>query len=451
MMHKLFWKIFLSFWLSSSIIIISTIWVTGIIHRQATIPAREKQLLNNYAFSAIASYQSGQYPALKHWMAHVAEEKALNLYLITPNKIINPPTSSPKLINQLQKKYQHGHLKSGVIREKHFYVSPEIITLTGQPFRLITLSNLPIQFSITAPWQSIFYDMIFAIIVSGISCLFLSRYLTRPIANLCTAARKIAYGQLDTRLDKALTSRQDEIGELSQEFNYMAQRVDSTIKAKERLLQDISHELRSPLARMQIALGLCQRNKTASNQENFNRIEKEIQRLDALISDILSLAKFHDPSKQIEKKKTDLTPIVNEICQDAAYEFGDKHIQLKQVCQSPCFAYIDSKLMHCAIENIIRNALRYTAPNTTVLVQLSIIKDEVCLMVRDQGAGVPPEELLAIFNAFYRVDNARASTTGGYGIGLALTKKIIELHQGQIEARNISPSGLEVTFQLPVH
>lgn len=449
-MRKLYWEIFLSFWLSSSIVIVSTIWITGVVTRQASIPPREKLLINNYAHSAIAAYQSGKTKALQKWQEAIVKQKKLQFYLISPNQIINTQKTLPPLVKKLQNEYIAGTLSDGLIRKTNYFISAEILTQTGDSFRLVSIGQLPISTQIKIPWHGIINEMLFAILVSGIICYFLSHYLTKPIMNLSIAARKIACGELKTRLDPKLLKRKDEIGDLSQEFNNMAQRIDKLVSAKERLLQDISHELRSPLARLQIAIALCQANDTSNSlTQDLSRMETEIDKLDSLIGEILSLAKLQDPNKKLNFVKTDLNQLLSAIVKDAKFEFSKKNIEIKLTMSSHCYAVVDKNLIHSALENILRNALRYTEVNSTVNINLIKQPQQIIYEVSDQGKGVPEQDLTAIFNAFYRVDSARPSTTGGYGIGLAITRKAIKLHQGSIEAHNLSPHGLKVKCAFP--
>ena len=454
MMRKLYWKIFVSFWLTSSIIVISTIWATGLVTRQATIPIRERLILHNYAYAAVSTYEFGKTESLKKWRDNIANTKGLDFYLISPNKIINSPELTPTLVKKIQKQYHDGELEDGLIRNGNFYVSHEILTLQGEPYRLIFIKSSPITITteIVVPWAVVFSEMLFAIIFCGIICYFLSRYLTMPIAKLCEASRKIACGDLDTRLPNTLLNRQDEIGELSSEFNHMAERLDQLIKVKERLLQDISHELRSPLARLQIAIAICQNKAPEAWAPDFERMINDVEHLDSLIGEILSLAKLQTPNQIINKVDTDLKPMIENIISNATFEYQDKNVQVNvEAPQTSTKIQAEWKLIYRAIDNIVRNALNYTFKDTILTIKLEPQDEAVYLEISDQGPGVPEEDLHAIFNAFYRVDGSGKTTKsgGGYGIGLAMTKKIIDLHHGTITAMNVSPTGLCFKIQLP--
>ncbi len=449
MMRKLYWKIFLSFWLSSSLIIISTTWLTGAVHRQSSIPLREKIILNNYAHGAVATYESGKTKALNHYIEQIYSHKKFQLFLISPIKKILPFDSMPKFIKKIQRKYQLGELTGGLIKNKNYLVSSEIMTLKGNLYRLIAITKTPISHQILVPWFEVLNEMLFAIFLSGGICYFLSHYLTKPIADLRKAAKKISCGQLETRLSKDLLKRKDEIGCLSQEFNNMAQRIDLLISTKERLLQDISHELRSPLARLQIAVALCQTKVSKDGQQDIERMELEITRLDQLIGKILSLAKLQDPYKKLYLKPTNLIEIIDILIHDANYEYKDKNINIIFNHSKSCVVNVDELLIHSALENILRNALRYTPEKSQLTISLNSANGMITYEVCDQGEGVPKLDLESIFKPFYRVDSARPTSTGGYGIGLALTKKAIELHKGTIVAKNIKPKGLSIKFSIP--
>lgn len=221
------------------------------------------------------------------------------------------------------------------------------------------------------------------------------------------------------------------------------------ISSQERLLQDISHELRSPIARLHIAIELG-RNKTKRlADKEFNRMELECNRLNALISELLDFTRLEQPSSDQCFVKTDLHEIISAVIEDANYEFGNKRVEIKAM--EPCTLLIDPRLIHRAVENIIRNALHYSPLHEKVFVYLyyNENKTQVYIDIKDNGPGVPEAQLGKIFNPFYRVDTSRTKKTGGYGLGLAIASRAISLHSGEIVAFNNEDGGLLVRIRLP--
>lgn len=284
-----------------------------------------------------------------------------------------------------------------------------------------------------------------AVLISGLVCYGLSRLMTNRLKELQLASRKLADGELDTRL-QVRTRGGDETDELARDFNSMAQQLQERIQAQKRLLGDVSHELRSPLARLRIALALAQEDKTSTAQY-LQRIEQEAERLEELIGQLLA-TQAQDMSLDTH---IDLVPLLAQLCGDAGFE-GES--QGKQVVFSHALpqAVVASSgdLLHKSFENLLRNAVSHTAAGSQVSVALESADDSYCIRIEDQGNGVPQEELEKIFDEFYRTDTARARDTGGYGLGLAIARRAILRHKGSIEAKNTA-TGLVMIVKLPVH
>lgn len=451
MMHKLYWKIFLSFWVVSFVIIVSTIWLTGVVTRNTTISEREKNYVNSYAHAAISIYESGKENALLDWLARITQKNKLDFYLLTSdNQILSNKPVSP-LVKSLQSDFLKGQMPEGIIKRDHYLISHEFLTLADRFYRLVVITHVPITETLKIPWWEILKVFLLTLLLSGLMCYLLSHYLTKPLATLRNLAKNIAYGHLETRVEGDLITRSDELGDLSKEFNYMANRLEHLVKTKERLLQDISHELRSPLARLQLAIELCRTKTTSECHEDFERMELEISRLNALIGELLSLAKLQDPNKKLQLTNVDLNYLVESLAKDAGYEFRDKQINVLFNKDEICIAAIDEKLIHRALENIIRNAFRYSNAQDDIEIQLYRQGTNILIEVNDRGPGVPDVDLEAIFSPFYRVDSSRGASTGGYGIGLAIAKKAIELHHGKISAQKNMPTGLKIQITLPAN
>lgn len=278
-------------------------------------------------------------------------------------------------------------------------------------------------------------------------CYALARYLSSPIGKLREATQGFASGDLSTRVAGRMGNRKDELGALARDFDEMAERIESLVTSQQRLSRDISHELRSPLARMNVALEIAKQKSNNGNTPLLERIETESQRLNEMISQILTLSKLESGTRDFDKVPVDMKGLVEQIVSDADFEANAKDKAVKIVRADECTTFGNENLLRSAIENVLRNAVRYTAKGTSVEVSLESGEKTIVIKVVDHGGGVPEEELQNLFRPFYRVGEARERKTGGIGLGLAIAEQAIYAHQGKIEARNIG-NGLVVEISL---
>ena len=294
------------------------------------------------------------------------------------------------------------------------------------------------------------------ILLELLSCAGLSygvaRYLSRPISELRSAASRLAQGDMTARVGGTLANRSDEAAGLVREFDQMAERVADLIEAQRRLIGDISHEIKSPLARLSVALGLARRTAETYAPRQFDRMERELERLSMLSSELLTLAKLEQGPASAPLATVDLGAVVKRVLSDATFEsqtrMGDVVLHEHD---RPLMVAGDEDLLRRAIENVVRNAIFYTSPGTKVEVALASPDGRsAALEIRDHGPGVPADALPHLFEPFYRVDQARARQTGGAGVGLSICERAVRLHGGRIAARNASPRGLIVDISLPL-
>jgi two-component system sensor histidine kinase CpxA len=288
----------------------------------------------------------------------------------------------------------------------------------------------------------------FALLIAGLVSALLARSITRPIADLQRATLALAGGDLSAQVTAATRGRGDEIGRLGAAFDAMANDLRALVEHRERLLRDVSHELRSPLARMRLAIGLAQR-PDADVQAQLARLETEIGRLDGLIGGILDVARLESGPSLLRLEPVDLAALLQQLVADARFEAEatGRHV----VARGPERLQIDADphWLGAAIENVLRNALRHAPPDSTVEVELrtATAPRRAEIEIRDRGAGVPADALGKIFEPFYRVDAPRPDGDAGVGLGLAIAARSVRAHGGQIVARNASP-GLAVTLSL---
>jgi two-component system, OmpR family, sensor histidine kinase CpxA len=452
-MRSLYWKIFISFWLASILIIFTTAWVIGHLTQKSTLPAREQVFMDSYANAAVATFESGQHTALLKWLNQIGITRHMTIFLLSSTGEIIGEQTPPESVKKIAENLLKDELNEGIFKTGNLIVSHEILSTSGRFYRLVAVSEKPISFFVQIPWASIGIRLVLATVISGLICYLLSLYLTQPLRSLRMAAKSIAKGKLNTRVGHLRGHYKDEIAELSDEFDRMAEHLEELVRSKERLLQDISHELRSPLARLNIALEIG-RNKTNHLADSeFNRMELECSRLNSLIGEILDFARLEKSTTDRHLTKVDISELLKGIIRDANFEFGQEVIRVQSGPLPPCEIVIDEHLIHRAIENILRNALHYSPKNKSVIVSLEIHsnQDMICIKIQDKGPGVPDDQLEKIFSPFYRVDTSREKKTGGFGLGLAIAERAVSLHNGKITANNVSEGGLLVTITLPQH
>ena len=450
-MRSLYWKIFLSFWLATSLIIVTTAWVTREIALKSSIPAQERVFMDSYANAAVVTFEQGHRVALLKWLEQTGLSRHMNLFLLTNKGDIISTQAIPDMVKQVSVNLVQGQLDEGILKSGNLIVSHEILSTSGIAYRLAAVSEKPLSHFVQIQWAGLTARLVIATFISGLICYLLSIYLTQPLRSLSLAAKSLATGKLNTRVGRIAGHNKDEIAELSYEFDCMAEQLETMVNSKQRLLQDISHELRSPLARLQIAIELG-RNKTKQiASTEFNRMESECLQLNKLIGEVLDFARLDKSTNTLTKELVDLPILLEGIMDDANFEFGNVMPRVVIGNIEPCQLMSDKRLIHRAIENILRNALRYSSPDQKVVMSLYLNQSEqtIYIDIEDNGPGVPDDQLLAIFNPFYRVDTAREKKTGGYGLGLAIAEQAIKLHDGQILATNRAHGGLLVRIILP--
>jgi two-component system sensor histidine kinase CpxA len=322
--------------------------------------------------------------------------------------------------------------------------------------RFIIAGGTPRPTGIRLPfWPHVWWAQFIAVFLTiGILCYLLARYLSSPVVKLRAATRQFAAGDLSARVGAANGRRRDELADMGRDFDIMAERIESLMASQQRLLHDISHELRSPLARLKIALELARQGDEAESRWALDRIEREADRLNDLIGQLLTLARLESNSPVRRTEYVDLKRLVEEIAIDADFEARSHSRSVNVMTSQDCFVVGNEQLLHSAIENVVRNAVRYTAEGTEVEISLRREDDgehaQAIVSVLDQGAGVPQAALANIFRPFYRIADARDRQSGGIGLGLSISQRAVEIHGGAIRASNASRGGLLVEILLPI-
>lgn len=335
---------------------------------------------------------------------------------------------------------------------------PLVITLrgyssAGKSYRV--LMAIPANFSEPRPSALlVFYRALIVALVSGLVCYAAAKYLTAPLVVLRGVAQQLASGDLKARAIARQSGPADEIGSLIRDFNLMADKIEALMTAQRRLVSDVSHELRSPLARLNVGVSLAREKEGDDLGRTLDRIEKEAARLNQLVAQILRVSELEVTLNSQTNELVDLSDVLRRIADDGGYEARQDERDVVITTLARCWVRGDKELLRSAMENVVRNAIRYTAPASAVEISSALDGEKksssVVVRVRDHGPGLPEHELEQIFQPFYRVAYDRGRKTGGTGLGLSITERAIQLHGGSVEAKNAEGGGLVMEIRLPV-
>lgn len=298
------------------------------------------------------------------------------------------------------------------------------------------------------------YPGIFIVFMLSLSigmCYLFARGLLKPIAQLSLASKRMATGEMGVLVGNA-SERLDEIGQLGRDFNYMSEQVESLLTSQKRLLADISHELRSPLTRLQLSIGIAlqqyESDRSANMLEALERVEKESQQIENMIAQVLLVSKLDNKQPIQNIQSVSLEQIMTPIIEDAQFEAAQKDKELVYQAPENISFKAEPELLSSAIENILRNAIYYSSHR--IQVSVSVQNKHINWEIVDDGEGIEESHLDKIFDAFYRESSARDRNSGGVGLGLAIAQHAISKHQGCIEATNNPEGGLQVKISIPL-
>jgi len=450
-MKSLFLRIFLSFWMAQALFVVLAILVTIAFRpRAATWEALRTTVLNE----AVNEYEGGGQQALHQYLDELDSTQHVRAYLFDENG------------NELSRRPAPDwamRVAAGGPRSPHdgfLFPAPPVqrdsrASSDGKHRYTVVLGLPPGPRVFIGPRGVPITGLIIGVITSGLVCYLLSWYLTKPIVRLRTATRQLAAGDLTARTGAPASVRRDEVAGLMRDFDAMAERIETLLKAQSRLLNDISHELRSPLARLNVALGLARQRAGVESADMLDRIELEASRLNELIGRILTLARLEDGEQRVPQTPVPLNDIVISVTEDAEFEAQARHCHVRtSIPEGNWEVSGNASLLHSAVENVVRNAIRYTQEGTSVDIELARIvtggTQQAVVRVSDSGSGVPPEALAKLFEPFYRLDDARGRQTGGVGLGLAITERAVRFHGGKVTASNRNGGGLVVEIRLPL-
>jgi two-component system sensor histidine kinase CpxA len=462
--RSLFLKIFLWFSAAMATMIVITFAVLELTRPgvfQSHPHAAADLLLSGYAQTAAETYESQGQSGLAAYLDQLEQTTGLHSVLFKSDlkELSGRPLPSGA--------YQFAQSMSQAADPKTLkHDFPRLITRSVQSPRgeqYLWVAKMPGQ---PRPWDSDHLLHLFMMVLIGAGfCYWLARYLTAPVTKLRKATNELARGNLSARVGPSLGRRRDELTSLGHDFDVMAEQIESLLKAQRRLLGDISHELRSPLSRLNVALELARQRAGSDAASALTRIGHEAENLNEMIGQLLALTRLETGEHDIVRKSFDLRKLVVEIAEDADFEARGRNKSVRVDANGGCLILGNEELLRRAIENVVRNAVQYTAPGTEVEITLEggssngsqktngDIQGEseafAEITVRDHGNGVPESALSQLFRPFYRVEDARDRESGGTGLGLAITERAVRLHGGEVMAANAPGGGLSITIKLP--
>jgi two-component system sensor histidine kinase CpxA len=451
-MRTLFLKIFLSFWAALALFLVLAILVMLALRPQRN--STWDGLRTTALTDAVAAYERGGKQQAHDYLENLQHAHHVRAYVFDEQG------------NEISGRSSQGwaeHVAAGKPlppRPGMIFPRPQILTESkassdGRHLYTIAMELPPGPRVFFGPWGIPMPGLIIAVISSGLVCYFLAWYMTKPVARLRAATQRLAAGDLTARAGYPNSKGGDEIAGLMRDFDTMAARLETLVKAQSRLLNDISHELRSPLARLNVALGLARQRSGPESVSMLERIELEASRLNELIGRLLTLARLEDGEQRVPAIPVFLDEVVLNVAEDAEFEAQARHCHVRSEIPSGTWGVRgEASLLHSAIENVVRNAIRYTREGTTVEIRLEKCESakgaEAVVSVTDCGSGVPPDALEKLFQPFYRLDDDRGRQTGGVGLGLAITERAVRFHGGRVAAFNRAEGGLLVEIHLPL-
>jgi len=446
-MNRFFWRIFLWFWLSMMLVTAAMVMLSPLLTR--TQP--RVRLWEEHAEKWIQERVEAEAGRLGHCQlegsrpdaacphAGLRHHPPTRVFVLDAEARSFGPEKVPPEVQRLGARALSEHQPLCQRRGSlHLYARPAR-DLSGREFVVVGALRQPPMLTDVLDIHFLLPRMLLLGLIGALLTFLLARHLSRPISALRSATQALAAGDLQSRVAPAFSRRGDEIGGLARDFNRMAERVEDLLQSRSRLLRDVSHELRSPLARLSVALELTRRQ---AKPVHLQRIGLEIERMEEMISSLLEYEKLEgklDLSEQI-----DLRELLLSIVADARYEAGHDPFLLNL---DRLHTRGSRRLLASALENLIRNALCFSPAK--VEIRLERKGRELRILIADEGPGVPEEELEKIFDAFYRVEEARERNRGGTGMGLAIARRAVEKHGGKIRASNRPGGGLEIEIILP--
>lgn len=439
-MSRLFWRLFFALWLSIMAFAVITAWVSIIVARQNIPDSPEVAFARNIQKAELmlgTALRRGGPQRAENIIEQLPWQVRNQVYLFDPQgEEVLGRQRIRRLLDANDAQARRRELKDR----------------DGQAWELVVLRRPPPPQVLQPGGRGAALRLLIAALISALVSWWLARSLARPLEALGTTSRQLSTGDLEARVSAKVSARRDEFGALGRDLDSMAERLGEAQNSSRRLLRDVSHELRSPLARQRVALELARGRAGELIPAELDRIELESERLESLVDEVLSLLRETSRSTPFEPTDFNLTELLSDLADVVDYELPENAPLLQRKFADPLPVFADRELLWRALENLLRNALLHSDPGAEIELEASRLTgtSELELMVRDRGPGVPASQLEAIFDPFSRVEEARDRATGGHGLGLAIAAAAVSRHQGSIRARNRSGGGLEMRMVLPI-
>ncbi|HZP66213.1 MAG TPA: ATP-binding protein [Rudaea sp.] len=450
-MHRLFWRIFALFWAAMVALIIAIAWITSNNFENEKLPGldvtRMDFALNDELRSAAHALRDGGIAGLHQRIADMQSLRGVVLYVLGADgsDILGRPVP-PGVADAAA----HPVQDSEGLHANRMRVRPLVAPDGARYTAVATFHGSPLLRMLYRRQGTFWTHVAVAMVISACFSLLLAAYITAPLARIRASARRVARGDLSARVGDLPFGQSAEILALAREFDQMAARLKELVEGQQRLIRDVSHEMRSPLSRLRVALELARSQVSGDAATQLARIERESERLEEMIAQAIQLSRMETTTTPSQVQDVALDELLSDIVADAAFEAQARQCTLHVAQSAPLRVRAEVDLLTSAIENVVRNAVNYTAAQTSIDLRLDRVDGQARLRVRDCGPGVPAGDCLRIFEPYFRTDAARQRKSGGSGLGLAIAKRAIERQGGRIQAQNIEGGGLEVEILLPL-
>lgn len=438
-MPRLFWKLFLALWLSIMAFAVVVSWINQAVIRINAVeePAVAfEDNLKRFNTRLTRDLQEGGERRVKRTLSRLP--RGLHNHIFVLNARGRELLGRDRVLNKQKK-----------TRTK--IVTSQLQDANGQVYTLVTTGRRPPRALLAPGPTGVGMRLGVAAIISALVSLLLARYLAAPLGHLSRASRQFATGDLSVRVGAGLERRQDEFGQLARDMDEMAGRLQQLQQANQRLLRDVSHELRSPLARLRVALEIARNKDQSMVVDELNRIELESERLEKLVDEVLSLLRESSGVRELKLSGFDLADLLQDLVETVNYEISDGREPIALQLRSPLHINADRELLWRVFENLLRNALIHSGDAGAIQVLAHQTEGEqIMVSVSDSGPGIDEAQIENIFEPFFRIDEARNRNSGGHGLGLAIAASAVRRHDGRISASNRKEGGLEVCVLLPL-
>ena len=383
----------------------------------------------------------GGRPALVRWLdEEAAIPRDVTVYVLDSHSVDLRGQRLPTLYADFIRRSVIGAPADPAERYRPVRLAPQLVGADGELYTFLVLPN---RITLAGNALTTVGLLMVAILVIATVAWWIARSVGRPVGELQRVVRELASGQTDARVPLEIVARGDELGSLAADFNRMAGQISGLLASRSRLMGELSHELRSPLARLQAALALAAHRGSIGTGE-VARIEAEVRRMDRVIGDLLKFSRL-DAATPLQKRLVRLDELLQALVRDEELEAADRGCRMELAAAPGAPVVGDPDLLRAAFENVLRNAIRYAPAGTAVTVELVRDGDIQRISIADRGPGVPAEFIERIFEPYVRVPDGSEGT----GLGLAIARRVFEAHGGRIGARARDGGGLQVEMQLP--